>query len=129
MTETPLSVLIVEDVDEVAQSTAELLSLHGHAVRVARSGPEALRAIDVASPDVILLDIGLPGMTGWEVAAAVRRRDGRQPVVVAVTGRGASTDRWKSADAGIDLHLTKPADPAALTALLVRVRQHLTAIR
>lgn len=129
MTETPLSVLIVEDVDEVAQSTAELLSLHGHAVRVARSGPEALRAIDVASPDVILLDIGLPGMTGWEVAAAVRRRDGRQPVVVAVTGLGTSTDRLKSADAGIDLHLTKPADPAALTALLVRVRQHLTAIR
>jgi DNA-binding response OmpR family regulator len=94
-------------------------------VRIARSGPEALCAIDVAAPDVILLDIGLPGMTGWEVAAAVRRRSGRQPVVVAVTGFGTDADRWRSADAGIDLHLVKPADPPSLTALLARVREHL----
>lgn len=125
----PLSILIVEDIDEVARSTAELLSLHGHSVRTAGSGPDALRLIDAAAPDVILLDIGLPGMTGWEVAAAVRRRGGRQPVVVALTGLGADADRWKSADAGIDLHLVKPADPTALAALLARVREHLAAAR
>lgn len=129
MTDTPLSVLIVEDIDDVAQSTAELLSLHGHVTRIARSGPEALQAVEAAVPDVVLLDIGLPGMTGWEVAVAVRRRGGRQPVVVALTGLGSNDDRWKSADAGIDLHLTKPADPAALTTLLARVREQLATTR
>lgn len=119
----PLSVLVVEDQEDAAQSTADLLAMHSHVVRVARCGPDALAAVAAEVPDVILLDIGLPGMTGWEVARRLRAGgDGKQPVVVAVTGYGTPADRDRSADAGVDLHLTKPADPMALAALLARIR-------
>ncbi|MCE9563867.1 MAG: response regulator [Planctomycetes bacterium] len=122
----PLSILIVEDQEEVAQSLAELLRLIGHETRVARSGEDALTQIDSQLPDVILLDIGLPGMNGWEVARQIRdRAKRRQPVVVAVTGFGLEADKWRSADAGADLHLVKPVAPAVLVQLLERVREHL----
>src|SRR4051794_458459 len=105
-----LSVLVVEDQPDAAQSLAELLTLHGHCVSVALSGADALRSVEVRTPDVVLLDIGLPGMDGWAVARRLRAQArGKQPVVVAVTGYGAEADRWRSADAGIDLHLVKPA--------------------
>lgn len=124
----PLSVLVVEDQDDCAQSTAELLSLYGHAVRVATCGPEALRDAARELPDVVLLDIQLPGPSGWEVAARLRERGGgRQPLVVAVTGCGSDEDRWRSADAGIDLHLVKPVAPADLVRLLDWVGAHLAA--
>lgn len=130
MADAVLSVLIVEDLDETAQSLAELLGLHGHAVQLARTGPEALAAVENDVPDVVLLDIGLPGMSGWEVAARLRARAaGRQPVVIALTGYGTDADRWTSADSGIDLHLVKPADPTALTAMLARVGVHLASAR
>jgi DNA-binding response OmpR family regulator len=122
----PLSVLVVEDSEDAAQSTAELLALCGHAVRVAACGGDALRAAAAQTPDVVILDIGLPDMSGWDVAARLRAGAvGKQPVVVAVTGYGAAGDRWRSADAGVDLHLVKPADPAALSALLDRVREYI----
>jgi CheY-like chemotaxis protein len=120
----PLSVLVVEDLDDCAQSTAELLSLCGHRVRTAGCGPDALRAAAEEMPDVVLLDIGLPGMDGWEVARRLREQaDGKQPFVVAVTGFGSDGDRWRSADSGIDVHLLKPADPVALTRLIGWVRK------
>jgi CheY-like chemotaxis protein len=122
-TRPPLSVLVVEDSEDTARSTADLLALGGHSVRVAACGADALRATAEETPDVVLLDIGLPGMTGWEVAERIRdRARGKQPVVIAVTVYGTERDRWQSADAGIDLHLVKPADPAALMTLLERVR-------
>jgi two-component system, OmpR family, response regulator len=119
-----LSILVVEDEDDSAQSLAELLTLGGHAVRVASSGPEALREALGTFPDIVLLDIGLPGMDGWEVARRLRGqcRD-KQPFVVAVTGYETTSDQWRSADAGIDLHLVKPVDPANLTGLLSWVRE------
>jgi DNA-binding response OmpR family regulator len=126
----PLFVLIVEDLDDAAQSTAELLVRSGHTVRIAGCGDDALRTAAAETPDVVLLDIGLPGMNGWEVAKQLRARAaGKQPFIVAVTGYGTDGDRWRSADSGIDMHLTKPADPAALTALLAWVRGHLAARR
>lgn len=119
----PLTVLVVEDNDDTAQSTAELLALCGYDVRVARCGPDALAAAAAGTPDVVLLDIGLPGMSGWEVAERLRRQArGEQPVVIALTGYGTAADRHRSADAGVDLHLVKPVDPCALTDLLARVR-------
>jgi DNA-binding response OmpR family regulator len=122
----PLSVLVVEDHEDVAQSTAELLTLCGHNVRVAGSGPDALALASVEVPDVVLLDIGLPGMNGWEVAEQLRSQSrGKQPVVVAVTGYGSVADRWRSADAGVDLHLVKPANPTALAELLDKIRMTL----
>jgi two-component system OmpR family response regulator len=121
-----LSVLVVEDQDDSATSLVELLTLRGYSVRVAASGPDALRELGAATPDVVLLDIGLPGMDGWEVVRRLRTYgQGKQPVVVALTGYGSDADRMRSADAGIDLHLVKPADPTALTALLERVRSFL----
>ncbi|MDY3552211.1 response regulator [Gemmata sp. JC717] len=124
----PLSVLVVEDQDDCAQSTAELLTMCGHAVRVATCGPDALRDAAVEIPDVVLLDIQLPGPTGWEVASRLRERaGGRQPLLVAVTGCGSEEDRWRSADAGIDLHLVKPVAPADLIRLLDWVGGHLAA--
>lgn len=115
----PLSVLVVEDNDDTAESTAELLRMCGHAVRVATCGADALTAAAAEAPDVVLLDIGLPGMNGWEVAAKLRRQtQGKQPVVVAMTGFGTVSDKWRSADAGVDLHLVKPVDPASLAKLL-----------
>ncbi|HEY1190046.1 MAG TPA: response regulator [Gemmata sp.] len=123
-----LSVLVVEDQEDCAQSTAEMLTLCGHAVRVARCGPDALREALADPPDVVLLDIGLPGISGWEVAAGLRERiRGRQPLVVAVTGLGTDADRLRSADAGIDLHLVKPVEPAELLRLLTWVRDNLAA--
>ena len=120
----PLSVLVVEDLQDVAESVADLLTMSGHTVRVASCGADALHVALAEPPDVVLLDIGLPGMTGWEVARRLRAQsNGKQPVVVAVTGCGTDDDRLRSADAGIDLHLVKPADPATLTALLARVHR------
>ncbi len=120
----PLSILVVEDQEDTAQSTAQLLALHGHRVEIAKSGPEALRVSAASTPDVILLDIGLPGMDGWEVARRLRcQATAKQPLVVAVTGYGAEDDLYRSADAGIDLHLVKPTDPPALTRFLAWVRE------
>lgn len=123
----PLAVLVVEDRPDVADSLAQLLRLHGHRVTVARSAAEALSVAADDVPDAALLDIGLPDGDGWQVArgllelAATRGRP--RPALVAVTARAADADRWRSLDAGIDLHLVKPADPALLTGLLGRVRR------
>jgi two-component system, OmpR family, response regulator len=116
----PLSVLIVEDAPDTAESLALFLRLHGQAVRVAHTGPAALAACADARPDVVLLDIGLPGMSGWEVAERVRRTVAPAPLLVAVTGYGTAADEQKSAAAGIDLHLLKPVDPDVVLDLLHR---------
>jgi CheY-like chemotaxis protein len=119
-----LSILVVEDEDDSAKSLAELLTLSGHTVRIAPSGPEALWAVWTTTPDVVLLDIGLPGMDGWEVARRLRVQcQDKQPLVVAVTGYETTEDKRRSADAGIDLHLIKPVEPAALTRLMSWVRE------
>jgi CheY-like chemotaxis protein len=124
----PLSVLVVEDEADTAGSTAELLTTYGHEVRVTGCGRDALRATAAETPDVILLDIGLPGMDGWELTARLRRGlDGKQPFVVAVTGYATDDARLRSADAGVDVHLAKPVEPRALERLLAWVRYCLAA--
>ena len=123
----PLSVLVIDDNQDCAQSTAELLAFCGHAVRTAASGEAAVAAAMAAAPDVVLVDIRMPGADGWAVAARLRGlAGGRRPFIVAVTGCATAADRERSAVAGIDLHLTKPADPAALIELLARVRDGLS---
>jgi two-component system, OmpR family, response regulator len=123
-----LSVLIVEDNFETARALAELLTAEGCAVQTAFDGASALRALGEATPDVVLLDIGLPGLSGYEVARRIAQTWGPQrkaPFVVALTGRGGDEARRQSEAAGVDLHLVKPADPDALRALLGRVRDFL----
>jgi len=117
-----LRVLVVEDHADTTESMAVLLRLHGHEVDVAPDGPTALRIAAQNPPDVALLDIGLPGMDGFEVARRLQERPGKKPLLVAVTGYGQEEDRRRSEQAGIDLHLLKPVDPEQLEKLLARFK-------
>jgi two-component system OmpR family response regulator len=118
-----LSVLVVDDYPDAAEVTADLLGVCGHRVTVAHSALEALAAADREPPDVALLDLRLPDLDGWQVARRLREqargRDGSR-LLVAVSGCGADADRWRSVEAGIDLHLLKPADPQFLIGMLKR---------
>jgi two-component system CheB/CheR fusion protein len=115
----PRRILLVEDNPDAARSLAILLRLDGHDVRVAADGPQALAAAAEHPPEVVLCDLGLPGMDGYAVATALRGNPATARVrLVALTGYGQEADRRRSAAAGFDLHLTKPVDPAALQQLL-----------
>ncbi len=119
---TPRRVLIIEDYPAVAESLRRMLHLGGHEVKVSRDGDEALRSLVVEETDVVLLDIGLPGMDGYDVARSIRRRPGGDSLVlVALTGHGQEEDRRRSREAGFDHHLTKPVEPSALFSLLTRL--------
>lgn len=117
----PLSVLVVDDNIDSALSLALLLEMSGHRSRTAHDGPGALRAAESFAPDVMLLDIGLPDMNGYEVARLVRAHPALRDVfLVAVTGWGSETDKSSAHAAGIDVHLTKPIDFPRLLELLAR---------
>lgn len=108
-------VLVVDDNTDAATMLAALLTQLGHDVRTAGDGPAALSLLDGFTPDLALLDIGLPGMSGYELARRLRaREDCRDVRLVAVTGWGQPDDRRRSLDAGFDEHLTKPVDPRAI---------------
>jgi two-component system, OmpR family, response regulator len=116
-----MNVLVVEDHADGAATTARLLRLYGYEARVAVDGHAALAMAREAPPDVILLDIGLPGIDGYEVARLVRRNTrGREPFIVAISGYGRDDDRRRAADAGIDLYLLKPVEFHNLQPLLKR---------
>src|SRR5829696_5525762 len=118
----PLSVLVVEPHDDGADSLAELLRLVGHRVVVARTGSAALRAAADDPPDVVLLEVRLPDLDGWQVAWRLHEpgSSGKRPLVVAVTVCGSDDDCRRSEEAGIGLHLTKPAEPGVLVGVLAR---------
>jgi two-component system CheB/CheR fusion protein len=116
---TPFRVLVVEDDADTAATCKLLLQLQGLEVQTAPDGPKALAVAQTFQPDVVLLDIGMPGMDGWEVARQLKADpSGQPPFLIAITGFGQPEDRQKSAEAGIDLHLVKPADPRMLAGLL-----------
>jgi CheY-like chemotaxis protein len=118
----PLDVLIAEDNADAASALARFLRTAGHTVRIALDGGSAVEAALHDPPDVALLDIGLPGYDGWEVAKAIRcALHGRPCFLVAITGFDDETDRARSREAGINLHLRKPADPELLLEILERV--------
>jgi CheY-like chemotaxis protein len=110
------SVLIVEDHRDGAESTAAVLRLCGYPVRVALSPREALRLAAEAPPDVVLLDIGLPQMDGYELAHHLCQVLGEKPVLVAITGYGHLDERSRAE--GFDYHFLKPVDPAELERVL-----------
>src|SRR4051812_17304764 len=95
-----LSFLVVDDLADAASSTAMLLTLHGHTARVAGTGEEALRSAAAEPPDVVLIDLVMPGMGGYELARRLRTLTGPRLLLVAVSGRGTDEDRKRSADAG-----------------------------
>jgi CheY-like chemotaxis protein len=114
-----LKVVVIEDNRDTADSLQLLLVLQGHEVRVAYTGPEGLKAASEACPDVVLSDIGLPGLDGYAVAAALRREPATaQARLIAVSGYGAEEDRRRSREAGFDFHLVKPVEPEQLLRLL-----------
>lgn len=116
-------VLVVDDNVDSAESMALLLSLDGHDVRTAFDGPGALAVAAEFQPEAVLLDIGLPGMDGYEVAKQMRGLPGLQKaLMIAVTGYGQADDRARSKAAGFDHHLVKPVDPEILSALLATLR-------
>jgi CheY-like chemotaxis protein len=114
----PLRVLVVEDYADAATTLAALVRLWGHEAHVALDGPAALLAVQVRPPDAVLLDIGLPGMDGYEVARRLRAHLPAKPLLIAVTGYGQDADRQRSAEVGIDHHVLKADDPDVVRGLL-----------
>jgi CheY-like chemotaxis protein len=110
----------VDDNADAADSLAMLLQLEGHATLVARSGNEALAAVTQFAPDFVLLDIGLPDISGYEVATRLRALPGlgAMPRLIALTGWSSDEDRRQAAEAGFDAHLVKPVDPVELGSVL-----------
>ncbi|CAL8472702.1 response regulator [Caballeronia novacaledonica] len=116
-------ILLVDDSDDAALAMSMLLEALGHEVRTEHDGPRALASIDDFKPDVVVLDIGLPGMSGFDVAREMRKREAtRSVLLLALTGWGSEADRQSALDAGFDHHLTKPVDVTDLEALLARPR-------
>ncbi len=112
-------ILVVDDNRDAAESMSELLELLGAEAHVAYDGEGALSEVERHAPDVVLLDIGLPDIDGYEVARRIRARpDPVSPLLVAVTGWGHEDDRRRAREAGFDHHLVKPADVERLEALL-----------
>jgi CheY-like chemotaxis protein/two-component sensor histidine kinase len=111
--------LVVDDNQDAANSLATLLGLQGHEVRVAYSGAASLEMAAAYTPDVVFLDIGMPGMDGYEVARRFRQQPGLNTVVLAaLTGWGQQEDRRRTAAAGFDYHLVKPPEPKAIENIL-----------
>jgi CheY-like chemotaxis protein len=113
-----LRVLVVDDLQDAADSLAELLALAGYEARAAYCGCAAVALAESFDPDVVVLDVEMPGEDGYEVAARLRERLPRRPMLVAVTVHPHLDDR--SRVEGIDHHYLRPADPAALLDLLGR---------
>jgi PAS domain S-box-containing protein len=117
-------VLVVDDSTDSAQSLARLLHRWGHEVHIAYDGPSALDAAQATAPEVVLLDIGLPGMSGYEVARRLRQEPGRDAtVLIALTGYGQASDRHEASTAGFDQHLVKPVDVGVLRALVATIER------
>ena len=115
----PRRVLLVDDSVDAAEAMSMLLETLGHEVRVMHDGPSALAVVDDFTPDVVILDIGLPGMDGFEVAREMRTRAvTKTALLIALTGYGADSDKQKARDAGFDHHLVKPVSFTAIETVI-----------
>jgi len=112
-------VLVIEDNTDITDFVRLQLEMWGHDVSVAHDGPSGLEAVLALRPDIALLDVGLPGMNGYELAERIRTNLKRSEIrLVAMTGYGRPEDRARSLAAGFDAHLVKPVDPRQLQELL-----------
>jgi two-component system CheB/CheR fusion protein len=117
-----LRVLVVDDNFDAAETLVMLLEMMGHEVKMANDGPEAIEVASRERPGVVLLDIGMPGMNGYDVARKLREQPETQgAVLVAMTGWGQEEDMKRSKEAGFDHHLVKPVEPSVLSKLLDRI--------
>jgi CheY-like chemotaxis protein len=114
-------VVVIDDNADAATTLSMLVEELGGSTRTANDAVSGLLAVREFQPDVVFLDVGMPGMNGYEACRRIRHSASEQPMlIVAVTGWGQNEDKKRALDAGFDCHLTKPVDPAALTELLVR---------
>jgi PAS domain S-box-containing protein len=117
-THTPRRMLIVDDNIDAAELLAELCTEMGHQVKTAHDGPAALAVLDGFAPEIAILDIGLPVMSGYELAKRMREQLGSSCRLIALTGYGQEHDRQKSLDAGFEAHMVKPINESRLTAII-----------
>ncbi|QEL18256.1 response regulator [Limnoglobus roseus] len=121
-----LFVLVVDDFQDAADTTAAVLTLSGHDATAVYSAAEALKRVEDQSYDVILLDIAMPGMDGCEMVERILERPfSKRPFLIALTGCTTEPDRARVAAAGVDLFLAKPVDPAILEGILDRIGRFL----
>ena len=114
-------VLVADDNEDASETLALLLRLDGHEVHVANDGLKAIELFDRLHPEVAILDIGMPGLSGHEVAQRIRaRNNGRTVTLIALTGWGQKADKERAAQSGFDFHFTKPVEPAQLSELINR---------
>jgi PAS domain S-box-containing protein len=119
-----LRVLVVDDNTDAADTLSSILQLGGYQTKTAYDGGQAIKVAEEFRPDIALLDIGMPGMNGYELAQELRKMIGQDRItLIALTGWGTEKDRARSQEAGFYQHLTKPVDPAAVEAILSRVAQ------
>ena len=120
-----LTVLVVDDQADAADTVATLLSMMGYRARAAYSASEALRVFREFKPRVVLMDIGMPEMSGFEAAACIRMLpEGTSTTIIALTGWGEDAHRRLSHEASMDYHLVKPAAPETLDEVLRKVSAH-----
>jgi CheY-like chemotaxis protein len=115
-------ILVVDDNQDAADSLAMLLRILGHEVHTAHDGLEAVGAAGVFRPDVVLLDIGLPTLNGYDAGRRIREQQGADVVLIALTGWGQEEDRRRSKEAGFDHHMTKPVEFDALQKVLADLK-------
>jgi len=112
-------ILVADDNRDAGETLAMLLRLDGHEVHVATDGLEAVEVFGRVHPEVVILDIGMPGLSGHQAAQRIREQCGDRPVtLIAVTGWGQKSDKDRAAASGFDHHFTKPVEPDVLSALL-----------
>ena len=122
-----LRILIVDDHPDTADAIGMLLGALGHETHGARTGREGLAAFDDFRPELVILDIGLPDLSGYELASEIRARPlGREAHLVAATGWGAPEDRGRALAAGFDEHFLKPLDLTKLRAMIASLSEHAT---
>ncbi len=118
-------ILVADDNHDSALSLAMMLSIMGHETRTAHDGESAVTTAESFLPDVVLLDIGLRKLNGYEVAQRIREQAwGASMFLIAVTGWGQDEDRQRSSEVGLNVHMVKPVEPAALERLLAELDTH-----
>ncbi len=119
----PRRVLIIEDNADSAESLRMYLELWGHTITVARNGADGIKAVSSTNPEVVICDVGLPGLDGYAVAAAIRRENAAIPIsIIAVTGHGPQLGPGGEPDKAFDYYLLKPVDPERILRLLAELR-------
>ncbi|HEY6141786.1 MAG TPA: response regulator, partial [Thermoanaerobaculia bacterium] len=121
-TSAPRYIVVIEDNADIRDLLRLKLNHLGHRVETAEDGVKGLEAVLSAKPDIALVDIGLPGLDGYDLARQVREKLGNDVYLVALTGYGQADDRKRALEAGFDVHLTKPADMVDLQNVLARAR-------